>query len=282
MIPVVLMHGARVSRTMWRPQVEALRATGRTAVAIDLPGHGERLAERFTVAGGMAAITDAVDAVGGRAVLVGMSAGGYLALHHAARHPERVCGVVASGCSSVPDQPATAVWLLAVRRFFMRLPDKGAWLNQRLVDAALPPDGARAAGDGGFALEVMDDLLSELRRVDPRDDLARITCPVWLVNGQLDHFRLQERALARCAPDARVLTIRGATHLANLVRPVAYSRVLLEVLDELDRRAADDAAEATRPAEISGRAEASGRPEGQGSGLPVRQRPGPDAADDPR
>jgi pimeloyl-ACP methyl ester carboxylesterase len=85
----------------------------------------------------------------------------------------------------------------------------------------------------------MPDLLTELRRVDPRADLARTRCPVWLVNGQLDHFRLQERAFAAAAPDARVVTIRGATHLANLVRPVAFTRVLLEALDEVDRRDAD-------------------------------------------
>lgn len=239
MIPVLLLHGARVSRTMWRPQVDALRSTGRSALAIDLPGHGARIDEPFTVDASMAAITDAVDDVGGRAFVVGMSLGGYLAMHHAARHPEQVGGVVAAGSSAAPDQPATTAWLLAVRGFFMRLPDKGAWLNQRLVDAALPPDGALAAGAGGFALTVMPDLLTELRRVDPRADLARTQCPVWLVNGQLDHFRLQERAFAAAAPDARVVTIRGATHLANLVRPVAFTRVLLEALDEVDRREAD-------------------------------------------
>jgi pimeloyl-ACP methyl ester carboxylesterase len=235
-MPVVLLHGARVSRTMWRPQMEALQRAERTALAVDLPGHGTRIGETFTVAASLTAITEAVAAVGGRAFVVGMSLGGYLAMHHAARHPEQVAGLVAAGCSAVPDQPATTAWLLAVRGFFMRLPDKGAWLNQRLVDAALPPDGALAAGAGGFALTVMPDLLTELRQVDPRADLARTRCPVWLVNGRLDHFRLQERAFAASAPDARVVTIRGATHLASLVRPVAFTRVLLEALDEVDRR----------------------------------------------
>src|SRR5690606_37439557 len=37
-LPVVLLHGARTSRTMWRPQVEALERAGRTALAVDLPG----------------------------------------------------------------------------------------------------------------------------------------------------------------------------------------------------------------------------------------------------
>ena len=35
--PVVLLHGARASRTMWRAQVAALEDAGRTVVAVDLP-----------------------------------------------------------------------------------------------------------------------------------------------------------------------------------------------------------------------------------------------------
>lgn len=236
-LPVVLLHGARVSRTMWRPQLAALRRAGRTAHAIDLPGHGRRVSERFTVDASLAAVDEGVAAVGGRAVVVGLSLGGYLGIRYAAERPDRVAGLVAAGCSSLPDQLATRAWLLLARGF-ARLPDRGAWLNQRLVDAALPPEGAAAVAEGGFALEVMVDLLTEARGLDPLADLARTRCPVWLLNGQWDHFRLQERAFLAAAPDARLVVVRGATHLANVVRPVAFSRALLEVLDAVDAREA--------------------------------------------
>src|SRR5665647_540903 len=253
--PVVLLHGARVSRTMWRPQVAAMARAGRPARAIDLPGHGGRVAERFTVPASIDAISEAVDALGGRAVVVGLSLGGYLGIVHAARRPEQVAGLVAAGCSSIPNQSATAAWLLAARGF-AHLPDRGAWLNQRLVRTALPPEGAQDVAAGGFALEVMVDLLSAMRRVDIVGDLRRITCPVWLVNGQWDHFRLQERLFLAAARDGHLVTVRGATHLVNLVRPVDFNRVLLEALDCVD------AGEAS--AELLG----------------VRQGPGPHAPDE--
>lgn len=240
-VPVVLLHGARASRTMWRAQLDALARAGRPAVAIDLPGHGERLRERFSVEGSLAAVDDAVAAVGGRAVVVGLSLGGYTALHWAARNPAAAAGVVAAGCSSLPDQPATRAWLLAARGF-ARLPDRGAWFNQRLVDLALPPEAGAALAEGGYALDVMVDLLTAIQRVDPLDDLARTRCPVWLVNGQWDHFRLQERRLLAAAPDARLVVVRGATHLVSLVRPVAFTRVLLEALAEVDARESGAAA----------------------------------------
>lgn len=265
-VPVVLLHGARVSRTMWRPQLEALARAGRPALAIDLPGHGDRIAERFTVPACLDAISSGVDAVGGRAVVVGLSLGGYLGILHAARRPEQVAGLVAAGCSSTTDQPATAAWLLAARGF-ARLPDRGAWLNQWLVHAALPPEGAQDVAAGGFALDVMVDLLSAMRKVDPVAELSRVTCPVWLVNGQWDHFRLQARVFAAATPQARVVTVRGATHLVAVVRPVAFTRVLLEALEEIDAREAarQVTAGVERSAELLG----------------VRQRPGAHPADDP-
>lgn len=236
-VPVLLIHGARVSRTMWRAQLAALERAGRQALAIDLPGHGTRVGERFTVAGCLAAVDDAVADLGGRAVVVGLSLGGFTAMHWAATRPDAVAGVVAAGCSSLPDQPATRAWLLAARAF-ARLPDRGEWFNDRLVAAALPPESAAALEEGGYALEVMVDLLAEMQQVDPTVDLARIHCPVWLVNGQWDHFRLQEQRLLAAANDARLVIVPRATHLVNLVRPVAFNRVLLEALEVVDAREA--------------------------------------------
>jgi len=232
--PVLFLHGARTSRTMWRAQVEAVQATGRRAVAIDLPGHGERMAERFDVEGAMARIGSAVDDLGGRAVLVGLSLGGYLAIAYAARHPERVAGLLAAGCSTRPDVPAVRAWRQAVR-VIERLPDRGAGLNAALVRAALPPTGAADLAAGGFALDVMTDVLTRMPAVRPLEDLPLLRCPVWLVNGRWDHFRGQERAYLRAAPGARLVVVPGATHLVNLVRPVAFTRTLLAALDEVDR-----------------------------------------------
>ncbi len=237
-LPVVLLHGARTSATMWRAQVVAL-ADGRQVVAVDLPGHGARRGERFTLDGSLAVAREAIDAVGGRAVVVGLSLGGYLALTLAARDPDRVAGVVAAGCSTSPGGPLTWAWRQAVR-LIERLPDRGAWLNATLVRLALPPAGAADLAAGGFALDVMGDLLDEIGTLRPLRDLPRITCPLWVVNGRWDHFRRQERAYLAAAvraPSARLVVVPGASHLVSLVRPVAFTRVLLTILAECDRAA---------------------------------------------
>ncbi|MCV2395539.1 alpha/beta hydrolase [Actinotalea sp. M2MS4P-6] len=237
-VPVVLLHGLRTSSTMWRAQLEALRASGeRAVVAPDLPGHGTRTAERFTLEAALGTVDDAVHAVGGRAVVVGLSLGGYLALAWAARHPHDAIGVVAAGCTARPGGPLTRGWTLA-SRLIARLPDRGAWLNARTVAAAIPEPGATDLGAGGFALDVMVDALREVSRLDTRADLAAVQAPLWLVNGRWDHFRIGERGALRAAPGARLVVVPGSTHLVSVVAPVAFSRVLLGALDELDAREA--------------------------------------------
>ena len=246
--PVVLVHGLRASRTMWRAQVTALRRAGYQALAIDLPGHGERLAEPFTWDGALRAVRDAVDAVGGRALVVGLSLGGYVAIGHAARYPEQVAGLVAAACCSVPRTSVLRAWGAAADQFFARLPDRGAAINQALVDRMLPRQSALDVGAGGFALDVVGDTMRAMREATPLADLAHVAAPVWLVNGRFDHFRADERRFLAACRDGRLVVVPGATHLVSLVQPVRFTRVLLEVLDELTSRAGTAPARRTAPA----------------------------------
>ncbi|WP_066582360.1 alpha/beta fold hydrolase [Cellulomonas timonensis] len=232
-LPVVLVHGVRTSRTMWRAQVEALERAGRTVVAVDLPGHGERRGGAFTVDGAARAIADGVDGVGGLALAVGLSLGGYTGIAHAARHPEQVAGLVAAGCCTRPARVFVEPWRWTARGI-SRLPDHGARLNQRMTDLWLPAAAAADVGAGGFSLDVMDDVLREVGTLHPVADLHEVRCPVWFVNGRYDHFRGEERRFLAAARDGRLVVVPGATHLVSLTRPARFVRVVLEALDELD------------------------------------------------
>ena len=235
-LPVVLVHGLRTSRTMWRAQVEALERAGRTAHAVDLPGHGARVGEPFTFDGAVATVRQAAD-------VVGLSLGGYVAIAHAARHPEQVAGLVAASCSTRPLRPLVEGWSLAVRGI-VRLPDHGERLNAFMVRRFLPAPGAVDVGAGGFALLVTEDVLRQVATAAPHDDLATIEAPVWLVNGRYDHFRGDERAFLRACRHGRLVVVPGATHLVSLVAPERFTRVVLEALDEVDGTDASRAAAA--------------------------------------
>ncbi|WP_233255723.1 alpha/beta fold hydrolase [Naasia lichenicola] len=232
---VVLVHGLRTSASMWRAQLDALDRAEIPARAIDLPGHGSRMAERFAVATAMAAIGDAVDAMTGPVILCGLSLGGYLSLHWAATEgAERIDGLIAAACGTTPRGAA----LEGYRRIAAgigRLPDRGAGLNRLMLRTFVPEPGRTDVESGGIALDVMADGLREISVVRPIDAIGRIRVPILLVNGELDHFRLQERrylAAARARPQvpaswSGLLVVPGASHLVSVTRPEAFSRLLL-------------------------------------------------------
>lgn len=242
---VVLVHGLRTSSSMWRRQLEALRRHDIDAVAIDLPGHGRRMSEDFSIDAAMRAIeagvTQAAEEAGeprrAPVLLVGLSLGGYLAIEFAARHPGLIDGLVAASCGTRP----RGVGLAGYRRLAAligRLPDRGRALNDLMARAFLPAAAVEDVLAGGVALDVMAPVLTAVGDLDPEAALARIDVPVWLVNGRYDHFRFEERRMLRAARDGRLVVVPGATHLVSLARPEEFTAVLLGTVAELEHRAA--------------------------------------------
>ena len=248
---VVLVHGLRTSATMWRRQLAALARHDVDAVAIDLPSHGARSGEPFTIDDAMRVIGEAVperdaDASTTPTLLVGLSLGGYLSIEFASRHPGRVDGLVAASCGTRP----RGVGLEGYRRIaalIARLPDRGRGLNELTARMFLSPAGVDDVLAGGVALHAMAPVLGSIGRLDVEAALARIDVPVWLVNGRLDHFRIEERRMLRAAPRGRLVIVPGATHLVSLVRPEEFTAVVLGAVAELEwerarrRRARSDA-----------------------------------------
>lgn len=240
---VVLVHGLRTSATMWRRQAELLSARGYEVTAVDLPGHGSRMHERFTLDGAVATIDDAVARATHPVFLCGFSLGGYLSIHYlgaahafGAAQRGQVVGLLAASCGTRPYRVVLDAWRAAAR-VIHAFPDRGRGLNDWAVRLAVrDPQLADDVTRGGVALEVMDDALRELRGLNPVRSLGRIAQPIWLVNGTLDHFRLEERRYAAAAPNARLVRVRGATHLVSLTRPDEFERVLLDALDSTGAR----------------------------------------------
>lgn len=232
--PIVFVHGTRLCRTMWGPQMDDLRDAYRV-IALDLPGHG-RLADRpFTVKGASDELALAIEqAAGGRAVVVGLSLGGYVAMDLAARRPDLVRGLVLSSATTEPTG-ALATPYLALAWVMDRfdgptLDAVETWLFRKRY----PPAIAESIVAGGFwsagGAQALRAIVRE--RFAPR--LAAYPGPTLIVNGDLDLlFRLQARTFARAARDARRVRLRGATHLANLDRPHAFNHAVRRFVEGL-------------------------------------------------
>ncbi|RWZ61249.1 alpha/beta hydrolase [Labedella populi] len=227
--PILFVHGIRTSSSMWRGQVDAARSAGLVAAAVDLPGHGSRIGGAFSIDAAVDAIDEAVDSLGGRVVLVGLSLGGYIGITYAARRPEKVALLVASSCFTLPRGVGLAGYRV-LARVIHRLPDRGRWLNDTMARLAVGSTAAEDIGSGGVALDVMDETLAAIGGTRPIADLARYPGPVWFVTGALDHFRLDERSFRRARPEAPVIVVPRASHLVSLVAPAAFARIVRDAV----------------------------------------------------
>lgn len=232
-LPVLFVHGIRTSSSMWRAQLDELHAAGRGALAVDLPGHGARMSEPFTVEAALDAIDEGVRRLGGRVLLVGLSLGGYFAIEYAAQRPQGVAGLIAASCSTRPRGAGLAGYR-ALAAAIGRLPDRGLALNNAMARLAVGRAAAAELAAGGIALGVMDAALAATGSLDPIAALGRYPGRVWIVNGGLDHFRIDERRFARANPRTELVVIRGATHLLSLVKPREFSAAVAAALLELD------------------------------------------------
>ncbi|MFJ6679506.1 alpha/beta fold hydrolase [Microbacterium sp. NPDC091382] len=225
---VVFVHGIRTSATMWRAQVEHLTAAGIGATAVDLPGHGTRMAETFTLDGAFetidAAVTDA--AARGPVLLVAHSMGGLVSIEYMGREDRPpVDAFIAAGCTSIPRGAGLRIYR-TLARGFDRLPRRGQRLTDMVLDRTLPPETRADFGAGGYAYDAQDIALRSLSVLDLVTALKRISVPMWFVNGQWDQLRLNERLFTALKPDAELIVVPRTSHLVTAMRPRVFNAVI--------------------------------------------------------
>jgi pimeloyl-ACP methyl ester carboxylesterase len=230
---VLLTHGYGATSAMWTPQIDAL-ASRWQLVIWDVRGHGrsgspateDAYAERHAVAD-MAAILDAVGAP--RAVIGGLSLGGYLALAFHLAHPSRTRALLL--CDTGPgyrNGAARAAWNdMAIKR---------AEALERDGLAALGASGEVAVSRHESAIGLARAARGLLTQHDARviESLPTIRCPTRVIVGALDQpFLAPSHYMAGKIPGASEVVIEGAGHAANIDRPRAFNAAVIEWLDAL-------------------------------------------------
>ena len=222
---IVFLHGTRTSRGQWTPQLRRLSRRYR-CVAVDLPGHGARAGEAFSMASAAGVVAGAIEAAvpAGRAIVVGLSLGGYVAIETAERFPDRVRGLVLAGCSAEP-AGVTAKLMRALAWTLERVP-AGVLrpVNTAFFRARYPRAVADPIVSGGFWFAGGAAALRALVGHRFLDRLGRLWTPVLIVNGALDPvFGPGGKLWAAACRSGRVVVSRGAGHLSSLDRPAAFA-----------------------------------------------------------
>lgn len=240
---IVFVHGLRRSHAIWQAQQDAARRAGFASVAIDLPAHGVKRDQEFTMDAAIAAIDDGVQQLRpyGPVLLVGHSLGGFCSLSYAATHPDTLGGLLLSACTTEPkgrplsfyrdvslaasraSQAVGEAWERGVEFVRQAVPVLGG------AGATIPAPSLAMADHGPYrpSWDVVAAALTALAGTSSLHNLAAVDSPLWLVNGRRDSLRVDERRFRRARPDAQLTVIPAAAHDVNSEQPEAFNKVLL-------------------------------------------------------
>jgi 2-succinyl-6-hydroxy-2,4-cyclohexadiene-1-carboxylate synthase len=241
--PVTLLHGFTQSGSSWLETISRMPA-GWMWIVPDLRGHGETQT-RPGAPCTMAACTADLEMLWGhlgvaRTHLVGYSMGGRLALHVAARRPDRILSLLTVGAHAGLEQEARGGRRQGDEALAERIEKDGLeafvnyWTNLPLF-AGLERRGPAFAAQVRAARMAnhIAGLACSLRgmgagAMEPVwDDLAQVTFPCTFVAGQLDHgYVSSARRLASTVVRGRVEVVPRAGHTVHQERPEAFAHLL--------------------------------------------------------
>ena len=244
--PVVFLHAFPLNRTMWEPQTSALAADWR-CIAMDFRGFGESApAEPFTIdryADDVAALLDEIGVR--RAIVVGLSMGGYVAFSLWRRHAPRLRGLVLADTRAAADSPDTrqrrhelmtlarraGAGAVADRQIFGLLGKSTLELRPE-IERAVHAIAASASVDG-----IVGGLEAMLGRPDSTSTLATLTIPTLIVVGDEDVVTpaKEARAMHAAIRGSRFELLANAGHLSSVERPAAFNAVLTGFLNSVER-----------------------------------------------
>ncbi|MEO3747651.1 alpha/beta hydrolase [Plantactinospora sp. B5E13] len=232
---VVLIHGlASDSLASWYfTLAKPLADSGRRVVMYDLRGHGhsERPPTGYTLGDlvdDLAALLAALD-IAGPVHLFGNSFGGTIAYAYAARHPDRVAGIVA-----VESAPPTPAWMGRVARRLERaadlLPRPAAVAALAAGRGAAFVRRARATGEMLAATTLARELPSS--PLPSAAQLNTIGVPVLCVYGADSAVVELAGEVTRLLPRVRTVVLPGGRHTILVDQPEKLRRLVLSWLRE--------------------------------------------------
>jgi pimeloyl-ACP methyl ester carboxylesterase len=228
---LLLSHGYSATSQMWRGQIEALSKDFKLIVW-DMRGHGQSdypadpgaYSEAATVAD-MAALLDAAGAR--RAIVGGLSLGGYMSLAFHLAYPERVRAllIIDTGPGYRKDEPREA-WNQNALRTAARFESEGLG---RLAKGSAEMRASTHRSADGLVLAARGMLTQKDARVI--DSLPTIAVPSLVVVGADDTpFLPASDYMAAKIPGARKVVIPKAGHGANIDQPEAFNAAILDFL----------------------------------------------------
>jgi 3-oxoadipate enol-lactonase len=235
---VILAHGFLMDREMFAPQVEALRGQYRV-ITWDERGFGltEHDGQPFTYWDSAADCLGLLDHLGiDRAVVGGMSQGGFLSLRVALRAPERVRALVlidTQAGAEHADKVAAYQGMIDTWAAVGPVDELAEVVANIIIADPVENERWIAKWKARPHAGIVEPGRCLLTRDDITDRLGEITCPALVIHGTADtaiEFPLAEALAAGLAGSGPVVAVEGAAHAANLTHPEPVNAAIISFL----------------------------------------------------
>lgn len=244
--PVILVHSSGLSGRQWRRLASLLVKRGFRAIVPDLTGHGSSppLPEPapFSYVADVEALVALLETYA-PVHLVGHSYGGLIAILAAVRAPKALLSLTLFDpvAFAVLDRPEDGTALLELGSV------ASPWgTSERDHEAWLQAFVEYWGGEGAW-LALREEARAEFRRVGwavqqgvstlvddrtPNDAYRAITCPVTVMTGELSPLAARSvvMRLAETLPQARIVSVPGAGHMAPLSHGDLVNQAIVETI----------------------------------------------------
>jgi 3-oxoadipate enol-lactonase len=245
-LPLLLIHGFPHDHTLWQPQLEGLKDVARV-IAPDLRGFGsaDPAPQTMTMDDYAADLKALLDSLGlQKAVICGLSMGGYIALAFLARYPEATPGLILCNTRAGADDEKAREGRHATAR---KAHDEGmAGIAEGMVPKMLAEATITARPELRSYIQSMmarqspAAVSAALRGMALRPDrtpiLPSIKVPTLIITGTADTLipPSESETMAAAIPGSELVVIPYVAHLSNLEAPDAFNDAVRKFLQRLN------------------------------------------------
>jgi len=251
-IPVIFLHGFPFDKSMWKGQLDSLKSSNRV-IACDIRGFGQSRDENTTLSidlfsEDLLSFMDKLNIK--KAILCGLSMGGYICMNAVKRFPERFEALILCDTQCIAD--TTEVKENRYKTIEQITLDGAEAFNEKFIKSVFHPDSLtnkielvenlRSIVFANSKSIITAGLTALAERSETCATLNAIHIPTLIICGREDAVTplVQSEFMHQRIEGAKLKIINNAGHVSNLEQPEEFNKYLSDFLNSLNAVSDED------------------------------------------
>ncbi len=241
-VPIIFIHGFPFDKSSWQPQIDFIITTNRV-IAYDIRGFGLSTSgsEKISISLFADDLIEFMDILGIRkAILCGLSMGGYIVLNAVSRFPDRFEAIVLCDTQCIADSPAvkqkrnqtiSQIMSGKIKEFADNFV-KNVFTTESLETKTDLVENVKKMILNTSAMVITRTLKALVLRNETCTSLKKISMPVLIICGKEDTLTpvAQSEYLHSEIQNSEMMILQNASHLSNLEQVDEFNNCLVDFI----------------------------------------------------